>query len=122
MAKGVHPKSLENLTPWQPGKSGNPGGLTRAQLDKIAANRDKAAELETRLLDALKKDMDENEAAIIDHIKADVLKLINQAHERHDGRAKQSVDVTSSDGSMSPQAEQQEAILAALKRKHDPDA
>lgn len=85
---------------WKPGQSGNPGGLTLEQAAKRKASRDKAAALEERMLDALKTAMDDNEKGIVDHIRADVLKLIHTAIEREDGKPTAHVDNTSSDGSM----------------------
>lgn len=88
-------------TRFKPGKSGNEGGMSTEQAAKRKANRDAAFALEERLLAALKKDMDEREASIVDHIRADVLKLIHTAIEREDGKPVARVDNTSSDGSMS---------------------
>jgi hypothetical protein len=88
-------------TRFKPGQSGNPGGVTSQQMEKRRANRDAAFELEERLLKALKRDMDERESNIVDHIRADVLKLIHVAIEREDGKPVARVDNTSSDGSMS---------------------
>lgn len=85
---------------WKPGQSGNPGGVTSEQMQKRKANRDAAFALEERMLAALKKDMDANEARVLDHIRADVLRLIHTAIEREDGKAVARVDNTSSDGSM----------------------
>ena len=84
---------------WKPGQSGNPGGVTSEQMQKRKANRDAAFALEERMLAALKKDMDANEARILEHIRADVLRLIHTAIEREDGKAVARVDNTSSDGS-----------------------
>ena len=84
---------------WKPGQSGNPGGVTIEQMKKRKANRDAAFALEERMLAALKKDMDERECAALEHIKADVLRLIHTAIEREDGKAVARVDNTSSDGS-----------------------
>lgn len=83
---------------WKPGQSGNPGGVTSEQMQKRKANRDAAFALEERLLAALKKDMDERECAALEHIKADVLRLIHTAIEREDGKPVARVDNTSSDG------------------------
>ena len=103
---------------WKPGQSGNPGGVTSEQMQKRKANRDAAFALEERMLAALKKDMDANEARVLEHIRADVLRLIHTAIEREDGKAKARVDLSSEDGSMSPAASQ-DAVLEALRRKHD---
>lgn len=91
----------EKDTRFKPGKSGNEGGMTSEQAAKRKANRDAAFALEERMLAALKKDMDANEARILEHIRADVLRLIHTAIEREDGKAVARVDNTSSDGSMS---------------------
>lgn len=89
----------EKDTRFKPGTSGNPGGMSAESAAKRKANRDAAFALEERLLAGLKKDMDEREANIVDHIRADVLKLIHTAIEREDGKAVARVDNTSSDGS-----------------------
>lgn len=88
-------------TRWQKGESANPGGLTKEQARKRRANRDAAFALEEKMLAALTKDMNERECAALEHIRADVLKLIHTAIEREDGKAVAKVDNTSSDGSMS---------------------
>lgn len=98
--KKPNPVSKDNLRMWEPGRSGNPGGMTKEQAAKRKANRDRAFAIEERLLEALKKNMDENEAAIVEHIRSDVLKLIHTAIEREDGKPVARVDNTSSDGSM----------------------
>lgn len=92
----------EKDTRFKPGQSGNPGGVTSEQMEKRKANRDAAFELEERLLKALKKDMDERESNIVDHIRADVLKLIHVAIEREDGKPVARTEMTSPDGSMGP--------------------
>ena len=89
-------------TQFRSGQSGNPGGFTAEQIEKRKANRDKAFALEEKMLAALEKDMTDNEQAILSHIRADVLRLIHTAIERVDGKAKQAVDLSSEDGSMSP--------------------
>ena len=89
-------------TKWKQGESANPGGFTAEQVEKRKANRDKAFALEEKMLAALEKDMTDNEQAILSHIRADVLRLIHTAIERVDGKAKQAVDLSSEDGSMSP--------------------
>lgn len=91
-------------TQFKPGQSGNPSGMTKEQAELRKANRDAAFALEERLLAALKKDMDERESAIVDHIRSDVLKLIHTAIEREDGKPVTRVDSTSSDGSMTPRS------------------
>ncbi len=89
-------------TQFKSGQSGNPGGMTPEQAEKRRANRDAAFELETKMLAALTKDMTENEAAILDHIRSDVLRLIHTAIERVDGKPTQPQEITSPDGSAGP--------------------
>lgn len=100
MAKGNPNPSPE--TRWKPGQTGNPGGMTKEQAEKRKANRDKAFAIEEKLLAALEQELTENEAAALEHIRADVLRLIHTAIERVDGKPKQQIDNTSSDGSMTP--------------------
>ena len=90
----------EKDTRFKPGTSGNSGGMTSEQAAKRKANRDAAFALEERMIKAIAKDMDEDETRILNHIRADVLKLIHTAIEREDGKAVARVDNTSSDGSM----------------------
>jgi hypothetical protein len=97
-----NPPDPPEETRWKPGQSGNPGGLTSEQAAKRKANRDAAFALEEKMLAALAKDMSKNEATILGHIRADVLRLIHTAIEREDGKPQQRVDSTSSDGSMTP--------------------
>jgi hypothetical protein len=91
-----------NLQKWKPGQSGNPGGFTSEQVEQRKRNRDRAIALEEKMLAALEAAMSENEAAILGHIRADVLRLIHTAIERVDGKPKQAIDLESPEGSMSP--------------------
>lgn len=84
---------------FKPGQSGNPGGLTREQIAQRKRNRDAAMAIEEKLLGAVTKDLTERESQALDHVRADVLRLIHAAIERHDGKPTQQVDNTSSDGS-----------------------
>ena len=104
-------------TRFKPGQSGNPGGIGAEGVKKRRANYEKAFALEEKMLAALEKDMNKNEAAILNHIRADVLKLIHTAIEREIGKPVARVDNTSSDGTMSPAATQ-DAVFEAIRRKH----
>lgn len=84
---------------FKPGQSGNPGGLTKEQIEQRKRNRDVAMAIEEKLLGAVAKDLTEREQAALDHVRSDVLRLIHAAIERHDGKPTQQVDQTSSDGS-----------------------
>ena len=65
--------------------------------EQRAVNAGKALEVQSRMLDALLKDFDNNPEAeyIIEQIKPAVNALIQDAMDREYGRAKQAVDVTS---------------------------
>lgn len=111
----------ENPSPetrFKTGVSGNPGGLSKEQIEKRKANRDKAFAIEERLLAAVEKDLTDNEAKALAHVRSDVLRLIHTAIERYDGKPQQHIDSTSSDGSMTPAAQTGDAVLGALQRKH----
>jgi len=87
------------------GESGNPKGKTSEQKLMELSNAEAATRIQARLLQALEGQMleDPTKLTIVDSfIKAEVLKLIKDAQDRGLGTAKQSVDVSSSDGSMSP--------------------
>ena len=96
------PQFPNPATQFKPGQSGNPGGFTAEQAEQRKRNRDRAIALEEKMLAALEADMTENEAAILSHIRSDVLRLIHTAIERVDGKPKQAIDMESPDGSMSP--------------------
>lgn len=100
MAQGNPNPSPE--TRFEPGQSGNPGGLTKEQAEKRKANRDKAFALEERMLVALEKDMTEDESRILGHIRADVLRLIHTAIEREDGKPVARNEISDPTGSLSP--------------------
>ena len=55
--------------------------------------------IEEKLLGSVAKDWTEREAQALEHVRGDVLRLIHAAIERHDGKPRQEVDNTSSDGS-----------------------
>ena len=89
----------------KPGEARNPGGKTSDQKLMELANAQAATRIQARLLQALEGHMleDDTKQTIVDnYIKAEVLKLVKDAQDRGLGTAKQSVDHTSTDGSMSP--------------------
>jgi hypothetical protein len=111
-------------TRFKPGQSGNPGGKTREQRQAEVAAAELAAKLQYRMLEAMAGLFNEHpeKEKIVEHIKADPLRLIMDAMDRGFGKPGQNIDLTSSDGTMSPAAER-EAVIAALRAKHaKPDA
>jgi hypothetical protein len=107
-------------TQFQPGQSGNPGGLTREQIEQRKRNRDAAMAIEERLLSAVTRDLTEREEQALQHVRADVLRLIHTAIEREDGKPVARQELSSPDGTMSP-VDHQSAVLAALRAKSGGD-
>lgn len=82
----------------------NRGGFTKEQKAQHKINRDRALALEDRMLSAVEGMFLEHpeKEKIVEYIRGDFLRLIHTAIERYDGKPGQSVDLSSSDGSMSP--------------------
>lgn len=84
----------------------NRGGFTSEQRQKHYEQHDKALALRDTQLDALAKLAKELEGATADQVAAIVTsaanQIINDAIDRNAGKARQSVDLSSDDGSMSP--------------------
>lgn len=89
-------------TRFQPGVSGNPGGLSREQIEQRKRNRDAAMAIEEKLLAAVTRDLTEREEQALAHVRADVLRLIHTAIEREDGKPVARQELSSPDGTMSP--------------------
>lgn len=88
---------------FEAGQSGNPGGKTKAQREaEVQAAEDSAilrAMMTRALLEAAKAGAD-----MTQYIDAATLKLFKDSEDRGHGTPMQTVDNTSSDGSMTPQA------------------
>jgi hypothetical protein len=92
-------------TRFKPGDVGNPGGKTSEQRKMEIANAERATRIRGRFLEALEGLMlehPEKETLIEDRLTSEVLRLIKESEDRGLGTARQSVDMTSSDGSMTP--------------------
>lgn len=59
---------------------------------------------------------------VISMMTNNALNALKYSIDREYGKAADVIDHKSTDGTMSPQQSQQDAVLDALKRKHDPDA
>ena len=84
------------------GQKANPQGKTSEQRKAEIANAEKATLLRGRMLDAVIEATSHGDAVTLDYIEAGVLKLLKDVEDRAHGTPKQSVDNTSSDGSMTP--------------------
>lgn len=132
MPKG---RQENGLPPNPTGKGGfadNPENINRsgqsskARLAWMRANEAAAEfaaiQLETHLAEAkIKLDADDKQS-IIEMLTPQINALIKQAADRIEGTPKQSIDLSSEDGSMTPKGHS-DAVLAALQAKHGkPDA
>jgi hypothetical protein len=105
----------ENLKPFKPGQSGNPGGKTSAQRKLEIENLELAQRAKNRFLRALvAKQEEQSTDDVLDGLSgSDILRLIKDAEDRVMGTPRQSVDHTSTDGSMTPKGIPDE-LTAAL--------
>jgi hypothetical protein len=86
-------------TRWKPGQTGNPGGISRERRRLI----NEAAEIAARVLLAQMQAVEQQaQMSAGETITADVHRVVKDVLDRADGTARQSLDHTSSDGSMSP--------------------
>ena len=101
VGKGKPPKH----TQFQAGQSGNPGGKTSEQRKLEIANAERATRIRGRFLEALEGLMlehPEKETLIEERLTSEVLRLLKESEDRGLGTAQQSVNHTSSDGSLGP--------------------
>jgi hypothetical protein len=106
-------------TQFQKGESGNPKGKTTAQRELEIANAEAATRIRQRLLRAAEAKLEElsTDEALDRFVEASMLNLLKDAENRGLGTPKQSVDLSSHDGTMTPRATS-DAVIAALQRKH----
>jgi len=106
-------------TRWKKGQSGNPGGKTSDHRKAEIKAAELAAKVQLELLEALNNTLEsaKNDEDKLAAIRSDVLKLLKDAQDRGYGAPKSSVDLSSTDGSMSPK-DHSDAVLDALKAKH----
>ena len=87
----------------QPG--GNPQGATSVQRKMEIENAERATRIRKRLLESLECVMLENptkENIISEYLKTEVMKLIKESEDRGLGTPKNTVDISSTDGTMTP--------------------
>jgi hypothetical protein len=96
---------IDNLKPFAPGQSGNPGGKTSAQRKMEIENAERATRIRGRFLEALEGLMlehPEKETLIEERLTGEVLRLIKESEDRGLGTPKQSLDIESPNGTMTP--------------------
>lgn len=80
-------------TRFTPGKSGNPGGMSKETRAKIDAARDKAADVYLQLVTALSVKLTDSQAEeALEAIKGDNLKLLKDVMDRSMGTPKQQIE------------------------------
>jgi protein subunit release factor B len=99
------PKGNPNPSPktrFKPGQSGNPSGIPKERRQLLNEAADMAAQIQHRLLEAtlsMMREHPEKEKAL-EFLNADTRQLMKELLDRAEGTAKQSVDVSSKDGSL----------------------
>ena len=110
-------------TQFKPGVSGNPGGKSSSHRKAEIKAAELAAGIQLELVEALAETFkDAKSADKVEQIRGDILKLLKDSQDRGFGQATQPIDATSSDGSMSPVSAAGDAVLAAIKAKHEPES
>lgn len=117
----VGPGNPPKHTRFKKGQSGNPGGISSERKRLLNESAEIAARIMHRQLEALEGMFNEHpeKEKIVQSINADIHRVVKDAIDRAEGTARASVDVTSSDGSMTPR-DQSAAVLDAIKAKHGP--
>jgi hypothetical protein len=107
-------KKPPKKTQFKPGQSGNPGGVSSERKRLLNESAEMAARIMHRQLEALEGMFAEHpeKERIVGSINADIHRLVKDAIDRAEGTARQSVDMTSSDGSMTPKGIPEDVITA----------
>lgn len=90
--------NTEGLKPFQPGQSGNPGGKTAEQRKLEVEAAEMAARLRHKMLKALTEAAEAGDAATLDQIKGDVLRLIKDSEDRAHGTPKATTEMSGPEG------------------------
>lgn len=105
--------------------NGNRPGLTSEAAYALHEANEKTAKMYLEMITAVQgkieamktaEDSPDEYAALV-AIKGDILRLMKDIMDRHMGTPRQSMDLSSEDGSMSPAQATQDAFLAALRAK-----
>jgi hypothetical protein len=83
----------QHLRPWQPGQSGNPGGLTKELRAQIDANAAAAVRIRAALLAKVEALVNPETGTFSDEVSGEILKLIKDSEDRGLGAPSQTVDV-----------------------------
>lgn len=80
---------IENLKPFKPGQSGNPGGMSAETRRLISENAKKATAIRAALLAAVEAQI---EAGITPELGSDLLRLVKETEDRGFGAPKQTTE------------------------------
>lgn len=91
-------------TRWQPGQSGNPGGKTSEHRKAEVRAAELAAKIQLDLVEALSSAVDgcDGDKEKLVYLNKEVNALLKNAQDRGYGAPKSSMDISSTDGSLSP--------------------
>ncbi len=97
-------RNPNQATRFQKGQSGNPGGVPKERKKLLMEAADMAAQVQHRMLEATLAMLRENpeKERALEFLTPDTRQLMKELLDRAEGTAKQSVDHTSSDGSLGP--------------------
>lgn len=88
-------------TRFKPGNNANPGGVSSKAAKAIRQTGETAALVRSAWVSAISEKI-RNGADPLELMNADSLRLLKDSEDRAHGTPKQAVDVTSSDGTMTP--------------------
>jgi hypothetical protein len=94
-------------TRFQPGQSGNPGGLTKELRAQIDANAAQAVRIRAAILAKMAALVDPESGLFMGDLGGDVLKLIKDSEDRGLGAPQQTVDVNQKQVAAEPMTAEQ---------------
>ena len=98
-----NPNAKANLgPPWQPGKSGNPGGITAETKARITANAEAAVRIRAALLAKIETMIDPETGGFMDDMSGELLKLLKDSEDRGLGAPTAKTAFTDADGNDIP--------------------
>jgi hypothetical protein len=117
MAKGNPNPSP--ATRFKKGQSGNPSGKSAVQAEMERKASRIAAGITLTGLSYVQEKLETGELSVMDILNADILRFIQEAQNRAHGTPKQSLDVESPQGTMSPKDVDQAAVASLISKLLD---
>lgn len=117
--------SPNEATRFKPGNVANPGGMSKEVRERNARTADLASKFREAAISAAMERLQAG-ADPLEVMTPDLIRVLKDSEDRAHGTPKQAVDLTSSDGSMSPRAidasKLSDAALDELYRAMDENA